>query len=80
LTDNNQNNPNFQNIFTIKILAWNCLSDLGLYVFSNEVTPLKHSGTKRFNVNEAMYFADISCYIKGKGKFHPTTSHESSDG
>ena len=61
-------------------MAWKYLSDLELYVFSNELTPLKNSGTKRFYVNEAPYFADISFYIKGKGKYHPRTSHEGSEG
>ena len=61
-------------------MTWQCLSDLELYVLSHEVTPLKHSGTKPFNTNETPYFADISFYIKGKGKFHPRTSHESSEG
>jgi len=50
-------------------MAWKCLSDLGLHVFSNEVTPLKHSGTKRFNVNEAMYFADILFTLKVRVNF-----------
>jgi hypothetical protein len=71
LIANIQNKPKYQNIFIIKIMAWKCVSDLKLYVFSNEVTPLKHSGTKRFNDNEASYFADISFYIKGKCKISP---------
>jgi hypothetical protein len=80
LIANIQNIPKYQNIFIIKIMAWKCLSDLKLHVFSREVTPLKHSGTKRFDDNEASYFADISFYIKGEGKFHPKTSHEVSEG
>jgi hypothetical protein len=80
LITNIQNKPKYQNIFITDIMAWKCLSDLKLYVFSNEVTPPKHSGTKRFNLNQDPYFGNISFYIKGKDKLHPRTSHEGSEG